>query len=126
MPRRSQIDTEFRTHVCQRIDAYIAEHGITDVEAARVLGVRKQMVAPYRRGESLPGTEAIARACVDWNLSFNYKGIEISARTFAVQNGKPKAVPQQLELPLDEPLDFRGVSRRVQDVQMTITLRRVS
>jgi hypothetical protein len=126
MPKRSHVDTDFRAHVCQQINAYIAEHGITDVEAARVLGVRKQMIAPYRRGQYLPGTEAIARACVHWHLTFSYGGIEISARTFAAQNGQPRPLPQQLELPFDEPLHFRGVSRRVQGVQLTITLRQVS
>jgi hypothetical protein len=126
MPKRSQIDAEFRAHVCQQIDTYIIEHGISDVEAARVLGVRKQMITPYRRAESLPGTEALARACVHWNLSFRYQGIEISAKTFAAQNGKPRALPRQLELPLDEPLDFQGVSSRVQSVQLTITLKQVS
>jgi hypothetical protein len=126
VPKRSQVDTEFRAHVCQQIDAYIIGHDITDVEAASVLGVRKQMIGPYRRGESLPGTEAIARACINWNLSFNYKGIEISARTFVAANGKPRPVAQQLELPFDEALDFRGLSHRVQNVQLTITLKRVS
>ena len=117
---------EFRAHVCRQIDAYIVEHDISDVEAAKVLGVRKQMITPYRRAESLPGTEAIARACVHWNLSFRYQGIEISAKTFAASNGKPRALPHQLELPLGEPLDFRGISRRVEDVQLTITLKQVS
>jgi transcriptional regulator with XRE-family HTH domain len=126
VPKRSQVDNKFRKHVCGQIDSYISEHNITDVEAANVLGVRKQMIAPYRRGESLPGTEVIARACVTWNLSFNYKGIEISAKTFVTPNGKPKAVPHQLELPFERPLNFRGISKGVQDIRLTVTFSRVS
>ena len=126
MPQHSQVDPEFKNEVCGKIDRYIAEHGITDVDAARILGVRKQMIGPYRRAETLPGTEAIARACVNWNLSFSYQGFEISAATFAPRNGRPAKVPYQLELPFGEPLEFRGVSERVHDVQLTISLKRVS
>ena len=126
MPRHSQVDPEFKNEVCGKIDRYIAEHGISDVEAARILGVRKQMIAPYRKAETLPGTEAIARACVNWNLSFSYQGIQISAMTFTPRNGRPSKVPHQLELPFGEALDFRGVSQRVHDVQLTISLKRVS
>lgn len=126
MPKRSQVDIEFRKHVCGQIASYISEHNITDVEAANVLGVRKQMIAPYRRGKSLPGTEVIARACVTWNLSFRYQGIEISAKTFVTANGKPKAVPHQLELPFEQPLDFRGTSQGVKDIRLTVTFSRVS
>src|ERR1700682_6269020 len=121
MPKRSQVDPEFREHVCQRINAYITEHDMTDVEAAEVLVVRKQMIPSYRQGKTLPGTEAIARACIHWNLSFSYRGIEISAKTFAPHNGKPKAVAHQLQLAFNEPLEFRGISQRVRDVQLTIT-----
>src|SRR5689334_14028940 len=123
MPRRSQVDAEFREHVCRRINAYITEHDLTDVEAARILGVREQMIGPYRQGKTLPGTEAIARACIHWNLSFSYRGIEISAKTFTPQNGKPKVLPRQLELPFHEPIEFRGMSQRVQGIQLTITLK---
>jgi len=112
MPRRSHVDAEFRESVCRRIDAYIVEHDLSDVEAARVLGVRKQMIGPYRKGKALPGTEAIARACIEWKLSFSYQGIEISARTFTPQNGKPTVVAYQLELPLRSPSNF-GVYHRV-------------
>jgi len=126
MPKRSQVDDEFRQHVCGLIDAYITEHGLTDVDAARVLGVRKQMIRPYRRCKTLPGTEAIARACIHWNLSFSYQGIEISAKFFAPQNGHLRAVPQQLELPLDEPLEFQGTSKSVRDVQLVVRLKQVS
>jgi hypothetical protein len=126
VPKRSQVDAEFRRHVCERIDAYIREHNITDVAAANVLGVRKQMIGPYRRGESLPGTEAMARACIHWSLRFSYLGREISANDFPAQNGRPKLVEHQLELPFDEPVAFKGLSQRVQGVQLTITLKRVS
>jgi hypothetical protein len=126
VPRHSQVDPDFKKHVCERIDRYIADHDMSDVEAASVLGVTKQVIGDYRRAKSLPGTEVIARVCIYWSLTFDYHGFEISAKTFASQNGKPKAVPLQLELPFGEPLEFRGVSERVQDVQLTITLRRVS
>jgi transcriptional regulator with XRE-family HTH domain len=99
---------------------------MSDVEAAKVLGVSKTVIGDYRRGKSLPGTEVLAKICIHWNLVFNYKGFEISAKNFVPQNGRPKAVSLQLELPFGEPFDFRGLSERVQDVQLTISLRRVS
>jgi hypothetical protein len=126
VPKRSHSDPEFTRHVCSRIDNYIIENQITDVEAARVLGVRKQMIRPYRLGKALPGTQAIARACVHWNLTFNYQGFEISANTFASPNGKPSVVPTQLRLPFGEPLEFRGVSHGIEEIEMVVTLNRVS
>jgi hypothetical protein len=126
MPKRSQVNPEFRRHVSEKINAYITDNQITDVKAAEVLGVRKQMIGPYRRGEALPGTEAIARACISWNISFSYGGFEISAKTLAGSNGRPKLVARQLELPFEEPIDFLGVSERVRNVRLTVVLREVS
>jgi hypothetical protein len=91
MPRHAQVDLEFKTHV----------------QAAFVLGVSKTAIGDYRRTLSLPGTEVIAKACIHWHLTFEYKRFAISAKSFAPQNG-------------------RGVSERVKNVEMTITLRRVS
>jgi|SRR5580658_1855433 hypothetical protein len=110
MPRHAQVDLEFKTHV----------------QAAFVLGVSKTAIGDYRRTLSLPGTEVIAKACIHWHLTFEYKGFAISAKSFAPQNGRRSAVSLQLGLPFGEPIDFRGVSERVKNVEMTITLRRVS
>lgn len=127
MPKRSDVDPEFTRHVCAEIDLYITANGLSDAEAARVLGVRKQMIKPYRRGLSLPGTQAIARACVHWNLRFSYHGVSISASTFVPEPGRrPIAAPRQLDLPLGEPLEFQGVSESVRDLKLALTLRRVS
>ena len=126
MPKRSSFDPEFLREVCGQIDAYISGHNLSDVEAARVLGVRKQMIKPYRKGLALPGTEVVARACVHWSLCFVYQGFTISANNFIPSNGQAQVVPGQLLLPFDEPLDFRGVSSRVRDVQFTVSFRRVS
>jgi predicted transcriptional regulator len=60
---------------------------MSDVEAAKVLGVSKTVIGDYRRAKSLPGTEVLAKACIHWSLKFDYKGFEISAKTFAPQNG---------------------------------------
>ncbi len=127
MPRRSQADAEFKRHVCGLLDAYIVEHGITDVEAAKVLGVRKQMIRPYREQKSLPGTEAIVRACIYWDLHFRYKGVEISAQSFAAPNGQPSSVPRQLQLPLNEPIHFQSLPKNnMEDVQLTVSFKKVS
>ncbi|MGA2713373.1 MAG: hypothetical protein ABSG41_09715 [Bryobacteraceae bacterium] len=126
MPKRCYIDPEFTRHVCAEIDAYISRNDLTDVEAARILGVRKQMIKPYRQGLTMPGTQVIARACVYWNLRFSYQGFEISANNFVPSNGLPQAVPDQLKLPFDEPLEFRGVSSSIRDIELTISFRRVS
>ena len=125
MPRHAQVDLEFKRHVCGRIDSYLTENGLTDVDAARDLGVSKAVIGDYRRAKSLPGTEVLAKACIHWNLSFDYKGFEISARMFPPQNGKLTAVPVQLELPFDEPIRFRGVSEVVENVELIINLKRV-
>jgi transcriptional regulator with XRE-family HTH domain len=126
MPKHSYVDPEFTRHICAEIDAYISQHGLTDVEAARILGVRKQMIKPYRQGRAMPGTQVIARACIHWNLRFSYQGFEISASSFVPSNGRPQAIPNQLHLPFGESMEFRGISPRVRDVQMTVSLRLVS
>ena len=126
VPKRSHPDKDFVEHVCGRIDRYIAEQKLTDVEAAQVLGVRKQMIGPYRRGEALPGTQVLARACTQWGLTFHYRGFELGAKSLTAESGKPQSVPNQLPLPFDEPLSFRGVTEGMREVQVTLTLRRVS
>ncbi len=126
MPKRPRADPAFQEHVLQQILSHIDKSHITDTEAAEVLGVSKQTMGGYRRRKWLPGTEAIARACVDWGLTFTYKEAEISARSFASENGKPELVPQQLSLPFSEPVEFQGVSECVRDLRLTITLKRVS
>ena len=119
------MDADFVRHVCSQIDEYIRSTGISDAEAARVLGVRKQMIKPYRRGLSLPGTQALARACVHWNLRFSYQGAEISATTIQPNIG-PTIVPQQLNLPFGIPLEFRGKSAGVPEILLTMTFERAS
>ena len=126
MPRHLQADTEFRIHVCQRIDSYIREKGITDVRAATDLGVTKTQIGDYRRAKVLPGTEVLAMACIHWGLSFDYKGFTISANAFVPQNGRPKSVPRQLVLPFDEVVEFLGVSPRVEAVRLSVKLSAVS
>lgn len=126
MPRRSQPDKDFVEHVCGRIDQYITEQNLTDVEAARVLGVRKQMIGPYRRGKALPGTHVLARACTEWGLTFHYRGFELGTTSRAAGISRLDSVPNQLILPFDEPLSFRGDREGMREVQMIITLRKVS
>lgn len=126
MPKRSLIDKELTLEVCREIDAHIRKTGITDAQAARDLGVRKQMIQPYRLGKTLPGTQALARACVIWGLKFEYQGMTISAASFS--GGEPKIVsrPQQLELPLDRTLEFSGVSPAVGELEMVVLFKKVS
>ena len=127
MPKRSTFDEEFARQVCSRINRYIEENGISDAQAARVLGVRKQMIGPYRRGDSVPGSQVLARACVEWGIAFQYRGFELSAQSLtAGPPPHPVPVETQLNLPFEEPASFRGLSERVRDVELIIRLRRVS
>ncbi len=127
MPKRSTFDEEFAREVCSRINRYIEENGISDADAARALGVRKQMIGPYRKGDSVPGSQILARACVEWGIAFQYRGFELSARSLTASKAPhPVVVETQLPLPFEKLVSFRGVSERFRDVELAIRLRKVS
>jgi hypothetical protein len=125
MPQRRQSDPEFTAHVCGAIDHYIFEHNLTDVAAAKVLGVRKQMIGFYRKGKAMPGSQVLARACVEWGLRFTYRGQLIGADSLEKATGKPQVVPDQMSLPFDVPVAFRSTSEGGGKVELTVLLKRV-
>jgi transcriptional regulator with XRE-family HTH domain len=59
-----------------------AIRGISKKLAAEKLGISRQMLRLYLKGDATPGGEVIKKACDEWKLSLSIKGFQFSAEDF--------------------------------------------
>ena len=81
MPQKLTENTAaLRTDFAARLSKAIS--GISKSEAAEKLGISRQMLNRYLKGQSTPGGEVIKRACENWKLTLSIRGFEFKAGAF--------------------------------------------
>lgn len=102
MPKRKHSNTdELRREFASKLSH--AVKGISKKMMAEKLGISRQMLRLYLKGEATPGGEVIKKACDEWNLSLSIKGFQFSAQDFATE---PKAPKEQIDSPQLSLLDL--------------------
>jgi transcriptional regulator with XRE-family HTH domain len=106
----------------KQLQAVRIQRGLSVSEAARVLGVRRQMVYNYENGKSLPSLEVLVAGANEWNVSFELEGCKVVPEEAKDRRPKPPQ-PTQMELVFKKPKVYRGASVRIRqrDHEMVIT-----
>jgi transcriptional regulator with XRE-family HTH domain len=81
MPQRSSANTDaLRTDFAAQLSKAI--RGLSKQAAADKLGITRQMLNRYLRGQSTPGAEVVKRACDEWKLTLSIRGFQFKAGAF--------------------------------------------
>lgn len=97
MPKKKHSNTdELRAEFARQLSDAIK--GISRKLAADKLGISRQMLLLYLKGESTPGGEVIKKACDEWGLSLSIKGFQFTGDAFT-SNVKPKGRQSKLSEP---------------------------
>jgi transcriptional regulator with XRE-family HTH domain len=113
--RLTKTDPEFLRAISDALVEYKKSKGenYTNASLASDLGVEESTVAKYIRKRSPIMAEALARACVDLGISFNYKNAVISASLFQPPKADLSLPARQMELLFEAEYAAEGRSWRM-------------
>jgi DNA-binding XRE family transcriptional regulator len=77
--------------IVARLDA------MTVSEAAKQLGVSRQAIYDFKKGDYCPSLALIQRACEVWDLEFTFRGLQVGKKTLQPKT-HAKRPPEQLDL----------------------------
>ena len=104
MPKRKHSNTEaLRSEFSEQLSAAIK--GASKRSVAEKLGVSRQMLRLYLKGEATPGGEVIKKACDEWGLSLSIKGFHFTSDAFAGESKPRKRQKKTQQLNLLDLLD---------------------
>ena len=88
------------------------ERGLSVAQAAHVLGVKRQMVYKYEKGECLPALDVLSRAASAWNAPFELEGCKVLPPE---HNRRRKKSPQPVQqfLPFRRARQYEKASVRI-------------
>ena len=122
MPKRDKSTAAFRLEVASKFEEAITRQKISKSKAAEDLGVSRQSLYQYLRGEAVPGSDVLRRACEIWGITLDYKGLSVNVSSFLKPLRGTRQEPRQLPLLLeaitalsDRDLDVK-IARREQNV----------
>jgi transcriptional regulator with XRE-family HTH domain len=75
-------DFEFAKRIGRSLDEAIDAQDLTRDEAAEVLCVHRSMLYKYLAGKNIPGSTVLQRACEEWGMTLDYRGITLDADHF--------------------------------------------
>jgi transcriptional regulator with XRE-family HTH domain len=103
--------------------------------AAATLGVSRQMLDIYLKGQAMPGPDVILRAMKAWGFPLSYRGREVTSSLLAkpTTNGRNKTA-EQLLLPLRDAIDslsegnlaVKIASRQADRIDLQVSIKFVS
>lgn len=97
MPRRAP-DPELRREFAKKLSAVVVGK-IPKKSAAATLGVSRQMLDLYLKGEVAPGPDIVLRAMREWRFTFRHRGQEITSSHFERNIAEDRSpAPLQLNL----------------------------
>jgi DNA-binding phage protein len=120
----------FCAEVAAKFKEAIAARRISKAQAARDLGISRQMLYEYLSATSMPRHQVLERACTSWNLQLNYKDFLVTAQSFKKPSQPISGrVPVQLDLLAavralrDQDLDVHILRKDATRVELCIELR---
>jgi transcriptional regulator with XRE-family HTH domain len=110
-------DFAFAQHVGGKLDEAIEAQDLTRDEAAEKLGIHRSMLFRYLRGQNIPGSKILEKACQELGLSVSFRGLTLDAdyfkRTGIVEKLRPAPTQTEFAFMRDS---FAGQLARV-DIQ---------
>ncbi|HTW49765.1 MAG TPA: hypothetical protein VMD92_17545 [Acidobacteriaceae bacterium] len=100
-PGVSDAEKEFRRQFADALKRAVGSGRGAQSRAADKLGVKKQLISLYLKGNTTPSREFV-RSASEWGgFSLDFGGISVGPETFP-RRPKPRIQPQQLELFSDD------------------------
>jgi transcriptional regulator with XRE-family HTH domain len=118
----SEAERKFRKEFAAGLAAVVGSRRGAQTQVANQLGVERQLVSLYLKGETTPGQEIIRRARELWGFPSEYGGLPLGAATFPDRAG-PWFQPQQLKLfSEDKQLKIIVLRRSVDSVELNVSI----
>ncbi len=118
----SEAQRKFRKEFAAALAAAIGSGRGAQSRAADQLGVKRQLVSLYLRGNTTPGPDVIRRVRELWGFPFEYGGMPLQAASFPHRVG-PRIQPLQLKLfSEDQQLKVVVLRRSVDSVELKVSL----
>jgi len=119
----SEAEKKFREEFAVGLAAVVGSRRGAQTLVAKQLGVKRQLVSLYLKGETTPGPGIIRRARELWGFPSEYGGLQLGAATFPHRPG-PRFQPQQLELfSEDKQLKVAVLRRSVDSVELKVSMK---
>jgi len=93
-------------------DARVAR-GLSRIQAAKVLEVKRQMIYNYEKGKSLPSLEVLIRAATAWGATFKLGGCRVLPG-HDDRRAKKRPEPIQQVFPFRTPRHYKKASVKIQ------------
>lgn len=118
----SEAEKRFRRVFAAGLAAVVGSRRGAQTQVANQLGVKRQLVSLYLKGETTPGQEIIRRARELWGFPSEYGDLPLDAATFLHRPG-PRFQPQQLKLfSEDKQLKVMVLRRSVDSVELNVSI----
>lgn len=118
----SEAEMVFRRDFAAGLAGVVGSRRGAQTRVANQLGVKKQQVSLYLKGDTTPGQDIIRRARELWGFPSTYGGLPLEAATFP---GRPRlrVEPQQLKLfSEDQQLKVVVLRRSVDSVELKVSM----
>ncbi|MEI9970449.1 MAG: helix-turn-helix domain-containing protein [Terracidiphilus sp.] len=86
---------------------------MTIAQASRELGISRQAIYGFKKGEYCPSLAIIERACKAWKLEFVVQGMTVNQNSFVQR-------PEETQTTLSQQLTFVDVWEQLENKQMTV------
>jgi transcriptional regulator with XRE-family HTH domain len=121
-PGVSTAEKEFRKQFAEALAKAIGTGRGAQSRAAEALGVKKQLISLYLKGETSPSREFVRRASELWGFSLDFGGMPVGPESFPLRP-RPRIEPQQLELFSDDKqLKVVVLRRSVDSVELSVSM----
>lgn len=118
----SEAERRFRKDFAAGLAAVVGSRRGAQTQAANQLGVKRQQVSLYLKGETTPGPDVIRRARELWGFPSEYGGLSLESVSFPRRAG-PRVQPQQLKLfSDDQQLKVIVLRRSVDSVELKVSI----
>ena len=118
----SEAERKFRKDFAAGLAVVVGSTRGAQTQAARLLGVKRQLVSLYLKGVTTPGRDIIHRTRELWGFPSEYGGVPLDATTFPRRLG-PRVQPQQLKLfSEDQQLKVAVLRRSVDSVELKVSI----
>jgi len=118
----SEAERLFRKDFSAGLAAVVGSRRGAQTRAANQLGVKRQLVSLYLKGDTTPGPDIIRRARELWGFPSKYGGLPLESATLPRRPG-PRIQPLQLKLfSEDQQLKVTVLRRSVDSVELKVSI----
>lgn len=118
----TEAERMFRKNFAAGLAAVVGSERGAQTRVANQLGVKRQLVSLYLKGDTTPGQDLIRRTRELWGFPSEYGGLPLEAATFP-RRPALRAQPQQLKLfSEDQQLKVTVLRRSVDSVELKVSL----